>query len=81
MTRGKLDRMRKLAVPAAVAFHISATTLMYFAGKFESLSRPFPDAATYQGLVELCNSKLRLNPESPITHTLLKFYAALLSSS
>jgi len=40
--------MRKLAVPAAVAFHISATTLMYFAGKFESLSRPFPDAATYQ---------------------------------
>ena len=40
--------MRKLAVPAAAAFHITATALMYFSARFVSLSQLFPDAAKYQ---------------------------------
>ena len=52
IARGKLGQIRKLAVPAAFAFHIGATTLIYFAAKFESLSQPFPDAATYQNQMD-----------------------------
>jgi hypothetical protein len=71
--------MRKLAVPAALAFHISATTLMYFAGKFESLSQPFPDAAIYQDQIIVGANVLKNLGVAAWFFALLPFHVKLYS--
>jgi hypothetical protein len=75
---GGLDLMRKLAVPAAV-FHFTATALMYFAGRFVSLSQLFPDAAKYQAQIIILVDVLKTRGFGAWFFAFLPFHVKLYS--
>jgi hypothetical protein len=52
-------RMRRLAIPAAIGFHITATIIIWIAGKFVPFSQPFPDAVKYQTQIVVITDVLR----------------------
>jgi len=51
--------MRRLAIPAAIGFHSTATIIIWIAGKFGPFSQPFPDAVTYQSQIVVLTDVLR----------------------
>src|SRR5437773_9577377 len=71
--------MRKLAIPAAIVFHISATIIVWIAGKFVPLSQLFPDTLKYQAQIVVITDVLKHKGVGAWFFALLPFHVKLYS--
>jgi hypothetical protein len=71
--------MRKLAIPAAIVFHISATIVVWIVGKFVPLSQIFPDTVKFQTQIVVINEVLRNAGLGAWFFALLPFHVKLYS--
>jgi hypothetical protein len=71
--------MRRLAIPAAIGFHITATIMIWIVGKFVSLPQLFPDTAKYQPQIVIATGVLRNMGFEAWFFALLPFHIKLYS--
>jgi hypothetical protein len=71
--------MRRLALPAAIAFHFTATLSIWIVSKFIPLAQLFPDSAKFQTQIEIGTSVLRNMGLEAWFFALLPFHVKLYS--
>lgn len=73
--------MKRLAIPAAIGFHICATIIISIAGKFVPLSQLFPDTVRYQTQITASTDVLKNLGLGAWFFSLLPFHVKLYALS
>jgi hypothetical protein len=71
--------MRRAALPAAIAFHFSATLAIWILGKYIPLAQLFPDSAKFQTQIEIAADVLRNRGVEAWFFALLPFHVKVYS--